>query len=336
MSRVLSIIVVALNEARHIARLKDSIDHLSNPDRIDIETILIDGGSRDDTANLAKQAGFGKVIRLPGASIPVCRNRGVREAKGDWLAFVDADCEVAKDWLVQASPFLQSGNPVVIGWPVSPPEPPTWVQAAWHYHWTHKNPRTELVNGHPVVKDQGFRLITTRNMLLHRSAYDQIGGFDEELSTGEDTDFVFRAYTQSIPVLGVPTLNVVHHGEPATLGLFFRQQLWHANRASYIRIERTTGGSLGGNAPRFTRLFLVSLVAFILAPVGLIFSQGAVILILPLVLLVTGPAFFLSIRGGRPGFFPALCLLYLAYGLARCIDLAGFHRNKSSWKKVDR
>ena len=71
MSRALSIIVVALNEARHIARLKDSIDHLSNPDRIDIETILIDGGSRDDTANLAKQAGFGKVIRLPGASIPV-------------------------------------------------------------------------------------------------------------------------------------------------------------------------------------------------------------------------------------------------------------------------
>ena len=332
MSRALSIIVVALNEARHIARLKDSIDHLSNPDRIDIETILIDGGSRDDTANLAKQAGFGKVIRLPGASIPVCRNRGVLEAGGDWMAFVDADCEVAEDWLVKASPFLQSGNPVVIGWPVSPPKPPTWVQAAWHYHWTRKNPHIELVNGQPVVKDQGFRVITTRNMLLHRSAYNLIQGFDEELVTGEDTDFVFRAYTQGVSVLGVPSLTVIHHGEPATLSAFFRQQLWHANRSSYIRIAQTTGGKLGGNAPRFARLFLLSLAAFILAPVALIFSHTAILLFFPLLLCVAGPALFLSIRGGRPAVFPALCLLYFTYGLARSIDLAGFHRSKPSWK----
>lgn len=332
MSHTLSIVVVALNEARHLARLKASIDRLSNPELTNIETILVDGGSTDGTVELAQQAGFTKTILLPGATIPVCRNRGVCEASGDWLAFVDADCEVAEDWLVKALPFLQSGDPVILGWPVSPPTPPSWVQAAWHYHWIRKNPCIELVNGSPVIKKQAFRVITTRNMLLHRRAYDLVRGFDEALVTGEDTDFVFRAYTQGLAVLGVPSLNVMHHGEPATLGQFFRQQLWHANKTSYTRIQQTAGGRLGGNAPRFARWFLISLAAFILAPWALLVHWAALVLFFPLVLLVAGPALFLSIRGGHPGFFPSLCLLYFAYGLARSIDLVGFHRNKPSWK----
>ncbi len=330
----LSVIVVTRNEARYVARLHEAVQKIQKPDTVKVETVLVDGGSTDGTADTARQAGFTKVIVCPDANIPVCRNRGVREASGDWIAFLDGDCEPAEDWLEQARPFLESPEKVVLGWPAEPPSPRTWVQTAWLYHWTHKNPRIENYRGRRVVRREGFRLVTTRNMILHRDVFDDLEGFNEALPTGEDTDFAFRAYMAGITVLGVPELKVIHHGEPATLRAFFRQQLWHANRRSYEHIMKLSGGRVGGNAPRYTWIFAMSL-ALALCGLGLslVFrTPGFAIFVTPLILVVVLPALAISGAGGRMAMFPALCVIYFIYGLARTVDLLGLARNKVSWK----
>ncbi len=333
---ILSIIAVALNEGRHVDRLKQSIDRLRRPANVNIESILIDGGSGDGTPGLARKAGFTQVLESPGSSIPVCRNAAVRTATGDWIAFVDADCELAEDWLEQAARLLLAQQPVIAGWPAEPPHPPTWVQAAWHAHWTCKNPALEETAGQHVVRREGFRLVTTRNMILHREVFDRVHGFDEELPTGEDTDFVFRAHLLGIEVLGVPSLRVVHHGEPATLGEFFRQQLWHANRSSYKRIVKKTGARVGGNAPVFTAVFAAA-VAMALAGLALItagwFLTG-IVLLLPLPALVIGPAVLIAARARQAELLLPLSALYAAYGFARALDLLGLFRRKDSWKSA--
>lgn len=330
----LSVMVVAFNEAPHLPRTKEALDAVVRPDGVTVETILVDGGSRDGTPDVARRAEFDKVVELPGASIPRCRNEGIRRARGDWLAFVDADCEVAPDWLEQAAPFLRRGTPTLLGWPVRPPEPGTRVQTAWHVHWTHKNVHREDVEGRQVVRQDAFRLITTRNMLLTRTAADATGEFDEGLPTGEDTDFVFRAYLKDVDVLAVPALQVIHHGEPATLKEFYRQQLWHANRASYQLIMQRTGGRVGGNAPLFAGLFLASgflaLAGVMLAVV--LACPYWLLLALPLAGLVAGPALLISVRKKSPKYFVALCALYTAYGLARALNLLGLFQAKPSWK----
>ena len=56
--------------------------------------------------------------------------------------------------------------PTRFGWPAEPPEPRTWVQAAWLFHWQKKNPRLESYAGVPAVRHEGFRLVTTRNLIL--------------------------------------------------------------------------------------------------------------------------------------------------------------------------
>ena len=329
----ISIVVVALNEGRHIPRLMTSIQRLRKPRAVTVEAILVDGGSSDDTRGRARAAGFTSILELPGASIPVCRNRGAAESDGPWLAYVDADCEVAEDWLEQALPLLQEHRDIVLGWPAEPPEPATWVQSAWKAHWACKNPRTELLNGRTVVRHEGFRLVTTRNMILSRSVFEKIGGFDEELNTGEDTDFVFRAYLQGIPVLGVPALHVAHYGEPATLQAFFRQQLWHANRASYQKIVQKTGGRIGGNAPAFTAAFAASLVMFVTGLFVTALGKCGWPLLLPLFAVILLPALLIARRSRRWTLGLPLAVLYAAYGLARTIDLAGLSRVKKSWKK---
>ena len=87
-SQKLTIMAVALNEARHVGTLQASVNRLQRPAGCEIETVLVDGGSKDGTAEAALAAGFTKVIVLPGANIPVCRNRAMQESSGDWLAWV--------------------------------------------------------------------------------------------------------------------------------------------------------------------------------------------------------------------------------------------------------
>lgn len=332
----LSVISVTYNEARHVGGLLQALRALHNPTGVRIEAILVDGGSRDGTADRARAAGFDQVLELPGASIPVCRNRGLQAAGGEWIAFLDGDCAPAPDWLEQARPLLERGEPLILGWPAEPPAPMTWVQSAWLFHWQKKNPRLEDYAGVPAVRHEGFRLVTTRNLLLHRAVLDRIGVFNEELTTGEDTDFAFRAYQAGIPVLGLPTLRVAHHGEPATLRAFYRQQLWHANRRSYEHIQRLSGGKVGGNAPRFTRLYLATALLGLggVAAAAALRSPWPLALVLPWLGLIAGPAALLSLRGRTLRHFAGLCVLYAAYGLARSLDLVGLHRQKPSWKSA--
>jgi glycosyltransferase involved in cell wall biosynthesis len=333
----LSIIVVAFNEARHIARLQASIKRLVMPAGVAVESILIDGGSSDGTAAAAREAGFTQVIELPGANIPVCRNRGLQAATGDWIAFIDGDCELAPDWLTQAAFLLDGVDDVLAGWPAVPPEPMTWVQAAWRFHWLQKNPRYDDYRGRRVVSHEGFRLATTRNMVLQKRVADRVGGFNEELATGEDTDFAYRAYLAGVKVLGDPSLVVVHHGEPATLGAFYRQQVWHANRKSYEHILKATGGKVGGNAPRFAAAFLAGAIVAIAGVAGTA-ATGCpwwmVVGLASLAAVVGGPALLLSLRGRTLRYLPGLVALYAAYGLARAWDLLGFAKAKPSWKKA--
>jgi GT2 family glycosyltransferase len=167
---------------------------------------------------------------------------------------------------------------------------------------------------------------------------NRIGPFNEELATGEDTDFAFRAYQAGVPVLGVPAMRVVHHGEPATLAAWYRQQLWHANRRSYEHIRKLSGGRVGGNAPRFTRLYLAATLSLLTGMAGALCFRAPfwMVLCLPWIALIAAPAAILSRRGRTFRHFPGLCVLYGAYGLARTVDLLGLHPQKPSWKSAGR
>lgn len=329
---LVSFIVVTFNEAKAIPLVKAAFDRLVLPEGTTIETIAIDGGSRDGSQDVARSTGFSKVIELPGANIPVCRNAGIKAAQGEWIAFVDGDCILDSDWLVHAARLLRQHAELILGWPASPPSPGTWVQEAWHAHWMNKNPATEIADGELVLKREGFRMITTRNMIFHKVIYDKIGGFDESLSTGEDTDFVFRATMAGIPAWGLPALKSLHLGEPDTLKKFYKQQLWHANRRAYRAIMEKSGMRSGGNAPLFTAVFmtgtLVAIVSFVFG--FLFFWLWSGMLLLPGLLLALSAR--TCIRARKPNLLLPLAVLYGAYGLARSMDLIGLSPHKPSWK----
>lgn len=329
---LVSFIVVVFNEAKALPKVKAAFDRLARPDGLRIETIAVDGGSRDDSVAVARSLGFDQVLELPGANIPVCRNAGLKAAHGDWIAFVDGDCVLDPSWLEHAARLLNRHPELILGWPASPPSPGTWVQEAWHAHWMNKNPALEDDAGEQVLKREGFRMITTRNMIFHRGVADRVGGFDENLATGEDTDFVFRATMAGIAAWGLPALRSVHLGEPDTLRKFYKQQVWHANRRAYAAILQKSGMTSGGNAPLFTAVFLAgALLALAAIPLGVVHPLAWLgLLPLPgLVLLLSART---CRRARRGDLLLPLAVLYGAYGLARSLDLIGLSPHKPSWK----
>jgi cellulose synthase/poly-beta-1,6-N-acetylglucosamine synthase-like glycosyltransferase len=329
---ILSILVVALNEERHLPDLKAALDKLHLPEGWRLETILVDGGSRDATVEVARIAGFEECLVVPGASIPVCRNRALHAARGQVLAFLDADCLPDRDWFQHALPWLGKPGPVLIGYPVRPPEAGNWIQRAWHAHWHHKHPAGQSLEPAPVTAG-AFRLLTTRNLLFNRALLETVPAFDETLITGEDTDFAFRADQAGCEVVALPSLRVTHLGEPSTLRQYFRQQLWHANRKAYGTILRSSGGKTGANAIFFSVLFLaVILLAILGLGLSVFLSPWALLLLAPLLFVTAAPAAMIADRARSPALFFRLSILYFLYGFARSIDLAGLSPRKKSWK----
>jgi hypothetical protein len=97
-------------------------------------------------------------------------------------------------------------------------------------------------------------------MLFNRALLDVVPDFDETLTTGEDTDFAFRAAQAGCEVVALPV--PARHAPRRALHLrqYFRQQLWHANRKAYGTILKSSGGKSGANAIFFSLFFLASLL----------------------------------------------------------------------------
>ena len=86
-----SVVIPAYNSAATLARAIESVRAQSWPAH---EIIVVDDGSTDATAEVARQFGEDvRLIRQPNSGVSAARNAGAAAASGDWLAFLDAD-----DW----------------------------------------------------------------------------------------------------------------------------------------------------------------------------------------------------------------------------------------------
>src|SRR6185312_3212678 len=96
--------------------------------RKQLEIWVIDNCSTDSTAEQARMAGAG-VLHAPAGRIGAVRNVGLRAAKGEFVAYVDGDCEVPPTWLQTAVDLLQSdASTGAVGGPCLSPADGTWVQ----------------------------------------------------------------------------------------------------------------------------------------------------------------------------------------------------------------
>ncbi len=206
-----SIIIPAFNEERHIAACLKAIADLDYP-RESINIWVVDNGSTDRTVEIAK--GFRvNVLRDSTKNVSGLRNFGAEHARGDVLAFVDADCLVARDWLKNAVQYMDKVDMAAWGAPPVLPEESTWVQRTW-----------SLVR----LKEkevQEVDWLESMNLFVRKELFTKVGGFDESLVTCEDVDFCYRLLPFG-KIISDARMKVIHLGEASTLREFVKKETW--------------------------------------------------------------------------------------------------------------
>ena len=179
------------------------------------EVIVVDNGSSDGTvATLAEYRG-NPVLRIlshPHLSIGAVRNLGAQHASGAVLAFIDSDCVVDPNHFVHIESLVVDQGASVTGLKVGLPAKPHWVEATWHRlhdRW---------------VDSPSW--INSGNLVVARDAYNAVGGFAEDLTTGEDTEFCARLASAGFPCRPSRLLVVQHLRNPRSLRAFFRKEVW--------------------------------------------------------------------------------------------------------------
>lgn len=312
-----SIVIPARNEEENLGALLASLAALDFPhDRL--EVIVIDHESTDRTGEIAHGAGA-KVLPKKGGTISSARNFGASSAAAPIVAFLDADCTVAEDWLKCALPYFDDPKVGAVGsYYVVPLEPSTWVR------------RVLRAQTEARPKSSEGKWVPAGNMLIRKDVYRECGGFDESLATCEDVDLCYRV-AQNYRVVEDTKIRCFHHGEPKTLRQIFRKELWRG-RDNFLGAFRH--GFRWDELPSLVlpMYTVATLGLFLTSPLFGVFNDwgvwpvlgAAVLFVLPPVAI----AALTSARAGNMRYVPQLALVYGVYFLAR--GLAPFHR----WRYV--
>lgn len=209
---LVTIIIPAHNEAQTLGGLLASLAELQFP-REQLEIIVVDHESDDGTINVARRGGA-RVVTKRGGTISSVRNHGASAAAGQILAFVDADCTVAEDWLDRALPHFTEFDVGAVGnYHLTPAQPATWVR------------RVLQVQSEKRQKTTSLRWLPAGNILVRSDVFRECNGFDESLTTCEDVDLSYRI-AQKYRVVVDTNIRCWHHGEPTNLWEVFRKELW--------------------------------------------------------------------------------------------------------------
>jgi glycosyltransferase involved in cell wall biosynthesis len=211
----ISVIIPAKNEATLLGFCLDAIKKQSYPKNC-FEIILVDNGSIDETVQIAKTFDC-LVLDGSGLTIAGLRNLGVKFSTGEILAFLDADCVPEENWLQQILLRLLSKNCITGSRCDIPIKNPTWIEQAWY------------ANRQNQTIEVGY--INSGNLAVFKNDFEKIGGFNEKLETGEDSEFCFRA-KKYLPIISDSSIRVVHLGNPKTVLQFFKRELWHGKNAT--------------------------------------------------------------------------------------------------------
>jgi len=208
---MVTVIIPAFNEEKMLARCLASLGELDWPGQA-LQVIVADNGSTDQTRQVARSMDA-VVLKDSGATVAGLRNLGARHAQGEILAFVDADCTVARGWLRAAGRYFKDDQTVAWGSPPEVPEKATWVQQAW-YLLRKKSQEVETVDW-----------LESMNLFVKKEDFTRVGGFNAELVTCEDVDLSYRLSALG-RIVADRSIRMVHLGEAATLGQFAKKELW--------------------------------------------------------------------------------------------------------------
>ncbi len=221
LSPLLSIIIPVRNDPKRLQNCLASLFGDQCPAG-GMEIIVGDNSTDSRCEDVAVAAGA-SLVKLPGINVASVRNCAAACARGEFLAFVDADHTIEPGWIMAAIGAFSRPEIGAAGFPYLPPETGTWVQSA--YDRFRQRP----------CEPQNVEWLGSGNLVIRRDLFRTLGGFDSSLETCEDVDLCGKIRRAGYSLVANPAMRSVHWGDPATLKAVFRGELWRGR--SNLRVS---------------------------------------------------------------------------------------------------
>jgi cellulose synthase/poly-beta-1,6-N-acetylglucosamine synthase-like glycosyltransferase len=273
-----SVIIPTYDRPARLAACLEALAGLDYP-REQYEVIVVDDGSPRPPHALVRECAerAGSTFRVtlveqPHAGPATARNAGAAQARADFLAFTDDDCQPAANWLSELSARLIDHPYHIVGGR-------TLNAVTGNLFATASQLLVDCLYEQHRRRSTNTGFFTSNNLAVARGAFQALGGFDETfpLAAGEDRELCDRWLGRGGRLVFAPGA-IVHHTHALTLRGFWRQQRNYGRGAYHF--HRVRARARQGPVRLESRSFYLDLLRY---PLG----RFPILRALPLMALMT-------------------------------------------------
>ncbi len=217
-----SVVVCTYNGSRTIRDCLKGLGRLEYPD---YEVIVVDDGSTDRTAAIAREYDC-RLISTENRGLASARNVGLAAARGEIVAYLDDDASPDPRWLTYlAATFMTTSHAAVGGPNIAPPGDGPIAECV---------ARAPGGPVHVLLTDREAEHIPGCNMAFRRACLEAIGGFDPQFRVaGDDVDVCWRLQERGWTLGFSPAAMVWHHRRNSLRG-YWKQQVGYGRAEAML------------------------------------------------------------------------------------------------------
>ncbi|AFY54576.1 glycosyl transferase [Rivularia sp. PCC 7116] len=204
MKNVVTIVLPAYNASEYLSETINSVLSQTFPD---FELLVIDDGSTDNTTDIVRdfcqRDSRMRLISQKNQGVSVARNTGIKMAQGEFIAFIDSDDLWMPNKLAMHVQHLRA-NPN-LGLSYARVEFMTFDGKPTGKY---SNPRLVNISAKDLYEENAA--VTPSNAVISRTALEQVGGFDGELSGAADAELFLRVKCHGWQVEGIDQVLVLY------------------------------------------------------------------------------------------------------------------------------
>jgi glycosyltransferase involved in cell wall biosynthesis len=254
-SPMISVIVCTYNRSAMLRDTLASLAQMTLPANLGWELLVVDNNSNDDTRHeaeaFAQRSGL-NVRHLfeprPGKSFAL--NTGIKEAKGELLAFTDDDITVDTHWLVEISKAFEEHNCLAVGGRILP----VWHAPKPHWFYEERPFSLRAVSVHYDLGEDACEATIPpfgANMAFRRIAFNRYGLFRTDLGPcgsvkmpGEESELFQRLSRAKEKVVYAPKAIVYHPVPKERLQKAYAQSLFYNAGKTEFRVSGVPQGAV--------------------------------------------------------------------------------------------
>lgn len=239
-----SVVVCAHNAAETLDECLQATLALDYPD---LELIVVDDGSCDATAEIARRYAGVELIQIPRGGLAAARNAGFEAAGGELVAYLDSDAYPAPEWPYYLALGLDARDVGGVGGPNIPPrDDPTAA------HVVARSPGGPV---HVLVSDDRAEHVPGCNMAFWKIVLTEVGGFDPAYTAaGDDIDVCWKVLDGNWEI-GFHPAAVVWHHRRGGLRPYLRQQHTYGKSEALVEARHPSRFTPTGTARWHGRIY---------------------------------------------------------------------------------